>query len=77
MDGAGKWSRAPIELQLQTWFVGVPDFLLTFDAHYASMCSDAEFCALVEHELIAPQSRSGHFHSSLNRMLSSRDGNQQ
>ncbi|WP_275593268.1 putative metallopeptidase [Rhizobium gallicum] len=29
----------------------MPHFLLTFDAHYASTCSDAEFCALVEHEL--------------------------
>jgi len=48
---AGKWSRARIELQLQQWFGDVPDFLLTFDAHYASVCSDAEFCALVEHEL--------------------------
>ncbi|KKZ89050.1 putative metallopeptidase [Rhizobium phaseoli] len=48
---AGKWSRARIELQLQQWFGHVPHFLLTFDAHYASTCSDAEFCALVEHEL--------------------------
>lgn len=48
---AGKWSRARIELQLIQWFGGAPDFLLTFDADYASICSDAEFCALVEHEL--------------------------
>ncbi len=48
---AGKWSRGRIELQLQQWFSEVPDFLLTFDAHYASVCPDAEFCALVEHEL--------------------------
>ncbi|CAD7023202.1 hypothetical protein REJC140_00127 [Pseudorhizobium endolithicum] len=48
---AGKWSRARIELQLQQWFGDVPDFLLTFDAEYASTCSDVEFCALVEHEL--------------------------
>lgn len=48
---AGKWSRARIELQLTQWFGDVPDFVLTFDAHYASVCSDAEFCALVEHEL--------------------------
>jgi len=48
---AGKWSRARIELQLTQWFGHVPDFVLTFDAHYASICSDAEFCALVEHEL--------------------------
>ncbi|MDK4720118.1 putative metallopeptidase [Rhizobium sp. CNPSo 3968] len=48
---AGKWQRARIELQLTQWFGDVPDFVLTFDAHYASICSDAEFCALVEHEL--------------------------
>lgn len=48
---AGKWSRSRIELQLQQWFGDVPDFVLTFDAEYASTCSDAEFCALVEHEL--------------------------
>ncbi|WP_221125751.1 putative metallopeptidase [Rhizobium bangladeshense] len=48
---AGKWSRARVELQLQQWFGDLPHFVLTFDAHYASTCSDAEFCALVEHEL--------------------------
>ncbi len=48
---AGKWSRARIEMQIEQWFGFVPHFLLTFDAHYASTCSDAEFCALVEHEL--------------------------
>jgi hypothetical protein len=51
MPPAGKWSRARIEFQLRQWFGDVPHFLLTFDAHYASTCSDAEFCALVEHEL--------------------------
>ncbi|WP_320412007.1 putative metallopeptidase [Mesorhizobium sp. Root172] len=48
---AGKWLRARIERQILDWFGEVPDFILTFDAHYASQCSDAEFCALVEHEL--------------------------
>lgn len=48
---AGKWQRSRVELQLTQWFDDVPDFLLTFDAEYASTCSDAEFCALVEHEL--------------------------
>lgn len=48
---AGKWMRARIERQILDWFGEVPDFILTFDAHYASQCSDAEFCALVEHEL--------------------------
>lgn len=48
---AGKWMRARIELQLMQWFGQVPDFLLTFDAAYCAECSDAEFMALVEHEL--------------------------
>lgn len=48
---AGKWLRGRIERQLMDWFGDVPDFLLTFDATYASQCSDAEFMALIEHEL--------------------------
>lgn len=48
---AGKWQRSRVEMQLIQWFGDVPDFVLTFDAEYASTCSDAEFCALVEHEL--------------------------
>lgn len=47
----GRWSRARAERQVTEWFGLVPDFVLTFDARYASQCSDAEFCALVEHEL--------------------------
>lgn len=45
------WRKGRMEYQLIEWFGGVPDFLLTFDASYALNCSDAEFCALVEHEL--------------------------
>nr|WP_141728532.1 putative metallopeptidase [Devosia insulae] len=48
---AGKWMRGRIEMQLIGWFGAAPDFLLTFDAAYCSTCSDAEFMALVEHEL--------------------------
>lgn len=47
----GKWPRARAEQQITEWFGEYPDFLLTFDAGYAAACSDAEFCALVEHEL--------------------------
>lgn len=47
----GKWGRARMERQLLDWFGEVPTFLLTFDAEYATSCSDAEFMALVEHEL--------------------------
>ncbi|MBN9335060.1 MAG: hypothetical protein J0I64_16465 [Devosia sp.] len=46
-----KWGRARVERQLLDWFGGLPDFVLTFDAEYARDCSDAEFMALVEHEL--------------------------
>jgi hypothetical protein len=47
----GRWPRARVEQQLEEWFGQAPDFVLTFDAGYAADCSDAEFCALVEHEL--------------------------
>jgi ribosomal protein S27AE len=46
-----KWAAGRIEMQLNAWFGHVPDFLLTFHAEYCSECSDAEFMALVEHEL--------------------------
>lgn len=47
----GKWPKARAEQQIEAWFGTVPDFLITIDAHYASQCNDASFCALVEHEL--------------------------
>jgi hypothetical protein len=48
----GKWAKAKARFQLIEWFGDVPDFLLTFDAGYADQCSDIEWCALVEHELL-------------------------
>jgi hypothetical protein len=37
---------------MREWFGPVDlDFVITLDAHYCSQCSDAEFCALLEHEL--------------------------
>ena len=33
------------------WFGYVPSFLITLAADYCAGCSDAEFCAIVEHEL--------------------------
>ncbi|MDB5611344.1 MAG: hypothetical protein JWP25_8244 [Bradyrhizobium sp.] len=52
IGGMGKWNRARAEQQAEEWFgEQVPDFILTFDAGYADQCSDASFCALVEHEL--------------------------
>jgi hypothetical protein len=47
----GKWAKARAELQICGWFGDVPDFILTFDAGYAAVCSDAQWCALCEHEL--------------------------
>lgn len=47
----GKWGKARAEEQIVGWFGTVPDFIITIDAEYAMECSDAEFCALIEHEL--------------------------
>ncbi len=47
----GKWSKARAERQVMDWFGMVPDFLITLDAHWWMQASDAEACALVEHEL--------------------------
>lgn len=47
----GKWARARAEAQVRGWFGHVPDFIITIDALFAAECGDAEFCALIEHEL--------------------------
>lgn len=47
----GPWQRARAFQQLEEWFIRVPDFLITLDAFHADTCSDAEFCALLDHEL--------------------------
>ncbi|WP_426289054.1 putative metallopeptidase [Ensifer adhaerens] len=47
----GKWSRARAEMQVKQWFGHLPDFIITLDADYCRECGDAEFMALVEHEL--------------------------
>lgn len=48
---AGGWQKARMEQQMHEWFGAVPKFIITLAADYCSQCSDAEFCALVEHEL--------------------------
>ena len=48
----GTWARARFEQQMRDWFGGVPDFLITLDAVYASRIDDTTFCALVEHEML-------------------------
>ncbi|MGB3432401.1 putative metallopeptidase [Achromobacter sp.] len=51
MFRAGGWQKARQEQQMIEWFGGVPAFLITLAADYCVTCGDAEFCALVEHEL--------------------------
>lgn len=48
---AGGWQKARMEQQVRDWFGEVPAFIITLAADYCAECSDAEFCALVEHEL--------------------------
>ncbi|MGY5921356.1 putative metallopeptidase [Stenotrophomonas africana] len=48
---AGGWKRGRMERQMVDWFGRVPSFVITLAADYCSQCSDAEFCALIEHEL--------------------------
>jgi len=48
---SGKWPGGRGLQQLEDWFGDVPDFLLTFDANFATDADDATFCALVDHEL--------------------------
>lgn len=51
MIRAGGWQKQRQEQQLEDWFGRVPEFIITLDASYCAKCSDAEWCALVEHEL--------------------------
>jgi hypothetical protein len=48
---AGGWHKARMEQQMLDWFGDVPAFIITLAADYCADCSDADFCALVEHEL--------------------------
>lgn len=47
----GGWQKARLEQQMVEWFGHVPQFIITLSADYCSICTDLEFCALVEHEL--------------------------
>ncbi|MEZ0194270.1 putative metallopeptidase [Pseudomonas qingdaonensis] len=51
MIRAGGWQKARQEQQLRDWFGEEPEFLITLAADYCAQCTEAEFCALVEHEL--------------------------
>jgi hypothetical protein len=48
---AGGWQKARMEQQMMDWFGDVPAYIITLAADYCVTCSDADFCALVEHEL--------------------------
>lgn len=48
----GPWQKGRQQQQMIDWFGAVPDFLITLDASHCLTCSDAEFCALLEHELM-------------------------
>jgi len=47
----GKWARARAEEQIAGWFGAAPDFIITIDANWWMQASDAQACALIEHEL--------------------------
>ncbi|SSW67286.1 hypothetical protein AVE30378_02545 [Achromobacter veterisilvae] len=61
MFRAGGWQKARQEQQMIEWFGCVPEFLITLAADYCATCSDAEFCALVEHELYHVGQRTDEF----------------
>lgn len=51
MFRAGGWQKERQEQQMLEWFGHIPKFLITLAADYCVQSSDADFCALVEHEL--------------------------
>jgi hypothetical protein len=51
MFRVGGWQKDRQQQQFLEWFGRLPKFVITLAADYCSQCSDAEFCALVEHEL--------------------------
>lgn len=47
----GKWAKARATQQVTEWFGHVPDFIITVHAGWWESASDAQACALIEHEL--------------------------
>jgi hypothetical protein len=47
----GAWQNGRQEMQMRDWFGIIPDFVITLDAYFCDAAREAEFCALVEHEL--------------------------
>lgn len=46
-----QWAKARYFAQVNAWFGGEPDFIITLDAPLSGLRDDASFCALVEHEM--------------------------
>lgn len=46
-----KWTGQLAEMHLRQMFGDVPDFIITINAELAQEATDAEFCALIEHEM--------------------------
>ncbi|QDJ52822.1 putative metallopeptidase [Bordetella hinzii] len=61
MFRAGGWQKARQEQQMIEWFGRMPEFLITLAADYCRICTDTEFCALVEHELYHVGQRNDEF----------------
>ncbi len=57
----GPWGRARFEAQIEQWFPLGVDFLITLYAPHAEEADDANFCALVEHELYHCSQRADEF----------------
>lgn len=52
MFRVGGFQRMRQEQQLMEWFgAQIPEFIITLDGQYCSVCTDIEFMALVDHEL--------------------------
>ena len=51
MINVGGWKKRRQEVQYEQWFGTQPEYLITLDAYYGSQANDADFCALIEHEL--------------------------
>jgi hypothetical protein len=45
------WQKHRQIMQMQEWFGGIPDFVITFDAELARAADDLQFCARTDHEL--------------------------
>lgn len=48
VSGFQRWRQ---EQQLEEWFGAVPDYLITVAGDYAAQANEAEYCAVLEHEL--------------------------